>query len=771
MLRLILKFKIILFIVFFFPSILMGQIEKANKQYKKENYQEALNLYQKSWNKNSKNDYVAFQMGNCYLALGDQLIAAEYFKKAFTINPNYKDAKLSYVNALIRAVEIERAEEFLNGYLKTYPHDEKAQKLLKTVVSIQEWHEKSLEEYMIDTLENMNSEFDDYAPSVFKNNILVFTSNRAEELKDFSGVQSYKKRNTNLYKIEFSKDSNNYVFNKPEILFKKLDIRNNIGPVSFTGDYNTCYFNSTNVNNKESIDTLSLKVFMMIYSGDKWGKPIGINLNSDKYSIRHPFISPDGKTLFFASDKPGGFGGLDIYYSEKKDSLFGEPINLGPIVNTTENEAFPTFTDSSLYFSSNGFIGYGNYDIFQVDNYLAPKEIKNLGDPINSSSDDLYIFFNSSNEGFFTSNRQDGVGGDDIYAFKRTIIDTSTTIVRGKVEFLNFPTGNTRVDLLDENNNVLQTIITNDDGEFVFSGLGVNTQYSFSVNYKNKSDTLYTRFYMLNSSGEKVMVLLQNVGGEYDFESLPAEEYDNLPLVVESKSLLTIQLKGQVYKDIVGDISRVTLYVLNDNNQVIAKGYSDDKGNFSFSELPPQDQYTLMLADPIEGAKIVILKDGNRIVEIDDLELSNVFLYVRLKPDEDFISLINESGEKVKIKLGENFKVDNIYYAYNSWDINEEAAISLNRLVSLLNLNPHIAIKLYSYTDSRGGDDFNLKLSQKRAESAKEYLMAHEIEPERINAIGLGETKLVNRCKNGVKCSEKEHAENRRTEFVIEKRQ
>ncbi len=390
-----------------------------------------------------------------------------------------------------------------------------------------------------------------------------------------------------------------------------------------------------------------------------------------------------------------------------------------------------------------------------------------MGYPLNSSADDFSIYYFASDQGYFASNRSASYGGDDIFMFKRQFIDTNTTHVRGKIEFNNFPAGNTRVDLVDKDDNILQTIITNSDGEFIFSGLGVHTPYSFNV---DKSDSLVTRFYMLNSNGEKVLVLLQSVSGEYEFESLPPEEYDNLPLISESSSLLTIEFKGHIYQNIKGDINwKVTLYVLNDNDKVLAKGYTDNQGNFSFSELPPQDQYKLLIVDKIEGLKIVVLKEGDRIIELTKSGPNNEFLYVRLDPDEDYITLLNESGEPVKIKLGENFKVNNIYYAYDSWEINAEAAKSLDRLLKLLKINLHISIKLYSHTDSRGGDEYNLKLSQKRAESAKKYLVNYEIEPKRIIAIGMGEEKLVNRCKDGVNCSEEEHAKNRRTEFIIER--
>ena len=767
------KLKILLIAVFLFPLLLSGQIKRADKFYEKSEYMEALYQYQKAWAKNSDDDYIVEQIGKCYRNLGHYVLASEYFERTFQINPQNENAKLEFANALIRSMKIKQAEVFLIDYLTLNPENEKAAGLLKTVNHIIQMQEEKYEIYTISKLENINSEYDDFGPVLFKDSILVFTSNRAEDLKDFSGVKSNEERITNMYFTEFDRNQENSL-SKPEILFKSLYERNNQGPVTFThneGLKSKAYFNSTGTVAQNKGEKLSMKVFTLEYSGDSWGKPKSINLNNDDFSIHHPFISPDGKLLFFASDMPGGQGGLDIYYATKTDGLWNKPINLGPFINTEANEAFPTFNDSTLYFSSNGHIGYGKYDIYEVDDYESPSEINNLGHPLNSSSDDFSIYFYSSDQGFFASNRSASIGGDDIFTFKRQLIDTNTTYVRGKIEFNSFPIGKTRVDLVDNENNILQTIITNEEGEFIFSGLGIHTLYSFNINHGNIPDTLDTRFYMLNSNGEKVLVLLQSVSGEYDFESLPPEEYDALPRMNENLSLLTIEFKGHIYHNTKGDINKqVTLYVLNDDNKVIAKGYTDKEGNFSFSKLPPQDHYKLYVADDIEGVNIVVLKEGDQIIELA-ANSNNEFIYVRLDPDEDYITLINESGEPVRIKMGENFKVDNIYYAYDSWEINAAAASSLDRLLSLMKINPHISIILYSHTDSRGGDDYNLELSQKRAESAKEYLAGNEIESIRIKAIGMGETKLVNRCEDGIECSEMEHAKNRRTEFVIERNQ
>lgn len=162
-----------------------------------------------------------------------------------------------------------------------------------------------------------------------------------------------------------------------------------------------------------------------------------------------------------------------------------------------------------------------------------------------------------------------------------------------------------------------------------------------------------------------------------------------------------------------------------------------------------------------------MMEDGGEIVILKQKENSSDYLYVRLEPDEDHITLMNEDGYLVNIKMNENFKIDNIYYAIDSFDINEEARKELDKLALIMLKNKGLEISLMSHTDSRDSDEYNLKLSQKRADSAKAYLIAQGVDPTHVKAIGMGEEQLINHCENGVKCSEEEHSENRRTEFEI----
>jgi outer membrane protein OmpA-like peptidoglycan-associated protein len=757
--------EIAILILLWLPLIMVAQDRRADKLYKAEDYKGALNSYLKTYDKEPHNYKVAEKIGLCYMELKDYLIASEYFKEASTMLPSNENYKIEYARALIYAMEIDQAEGFLEEFILSNPESGEGKLLLETCSHIKIW-EEIVDEYIVIPLININSSYDDFAPAVYKDN-LVFTSNRSQDLKDFQGVNTQKNRQTNLYIAEFDNNEKTR-FEKPETFLPWLDESNNHGPISFTKFGKKAFFNSTGISAQKIGKKLTLKVFEIENSLGEWSKPVGISLNNNVYSIYHPFISEDGKVLFYVSDRPGGYGGLDLYYSTKESGVWGNPKNLGPKINTDKDELFPSYFNGILYYSSNGNIGYGGLDIFEVDDYLHPNQIKNLGFPINSSSDDFNLIFRSKNDGYFVSDRPGGLGGDDMFAFKKQELTKERTTIHGELTYNEVPAINARVDLLDQANNVLQTSITDDHGDFQFNAVGVHSIYEVKIDIKGSgiSDDYY--FHILNSKGEKVVAIFQDQNNRLLFEALPLEEYNNLSLIDSKNSLLAIDLKGQIYKDKRGDISeRITLYVLNPDDQVMAKGYTDTEGNFEFKRLPPEDYYTLRPERSLPGVQVLVLGDGDQVVVLRANENDKDFLYIRLQPDDSYITLLNEDGYPVKIKLKESFKIDNIYYSIDSYEINEAAKEELDKLAMIMLNNKGLYIKLLSHTDSRDSDKHNQELSQRRANYARNYLIEKGVAEDHIIAVGMGESQLINQCKNGVKCSEAEHAENRRTVFEI----
>ena len=220
----------------------------------------------------------------------------------------------------------------------------------------------------------------------------------------------------------------------------------------------------------------------------EWSDAVEVPFNSDDWSTGHPVLSPDGKQMYFVSDRPGSLGESDIFVVDiMGDNQFSEPRNLGPEINTERREMFPFITDKKLYFSSDGHVGLGGLDIYEVayDEENGFMEVRNLGKPINSNRDDFsYIINEESQHGYFSSNRIGGKGSDDIYSFRKilpeepnenAIAGIVTAVVDGEI----LP--DALVELLDENGRKIKEMVTGEDGSFLFEDLDGNTKYTVRV--------------------------------------------------------------------------------------------------------------------------------------------------------------------------------------------------------------------------------------------------------------------------------------------------
>ena len=340
-----------------------------------------------------------------------------------------------------------------------------------------------------------------------------------------------------------------------------------------------------------------------------------LRVNSDYYSTGHPSVSPDRKLLYFTSDRPGGYGGTDIYYSEIHDrGGVGSPVNAGPIVNTEGNEMFPFINEEGkLFFSSDGHVGFGQLDIFSTisneDGEIV--DIINLGTPINSSKDDFaYYGLPNGIDGYFSSNREDGVGADDIYKFKFTpALDVEGYVVDGVNEQ---PLDSVQIKLFDQKTNTLVAQTTTDEkGYYRFP---INRKTSYMIEAVRKTHPHKNVYF--NTSGTPITQKLIR-------QDVVLEPILDLKLLANLKKIYFDFNKSDIRPDAAMELDKVVKVMTKIYPDMIIKleAHTDPVGSHSYndalSERRAKSTYEYLIANGISKDRIVSYKGFGKRMPIN----------------------------------------------------------------------------------------------------------------------------------------------------------
>ena len=385
----------------------IGEYYKAIEQYKK--------ARKKDKNRANRVEY-AYQIAECYRAIGQYDFAAQNYKFAIRLGYPNNEAMLHYAQMLRITQKYEEATEMFRTYLDSVPGDTRALNELEAMRKTQEWVAKPTR-HIINPVKELNSRESDYAP-VFvggRDNEIIFTSSRKGSTGKKESMitgQMY----ADLFRATFSVQRQKW--QQPELLDQNMIINTGeeegTATLSSAGDqmiFTRCRYDKS--------QAMGTELYATSQSRNSWSEPIKIDIVGDSIVAAHPAISPDGSVLYFVSDMPGGQGGKDIWMAEVNDGSYGRPVNLGATINTAGDEMFPFVRDNGeLYFASNGHMGMGGLDLFVArkneDNVWI---VENMGSPMNSPADDFGIaFVSGENKGMFSSNRK-GSRGDDIYSF------------------------------------------------------------------------------------------------------------------------------------------------------------------------------------------------------------------------------------------------------------------------------------------------------------------------------------------------------------------
>lgn len=708
-------FHLLLLVSFLLSGSLFAQDNgpevKGNKLYKALAYHEAIEMYEKVLVSEPENANVLRNIANCYRLTNNTEKSEIYYAKVVKLPDARPVDKLYYAQALMYNAKYEQAKDYLEEYKAVASSDERADNFLLAISDIDAFVKDSAKTRI--TKISINSDKADFSPVRYKDGV-VFTSSRETGSKD----RTHSWTGNPFLTLYYSKGIEANLA-APELFSKQTESKFNDGPVSFNENGEVMYLtrNSSEVANKDKV--VKLKIVESKFQEGKWSEPVDMPFVNKKFNSAHAWVSRDGNRLYFSSDMPGGYGGMDIYFTQKKDNQWGTPVNLGNKINTKGNELFPCMnSDSVLYFSSDGLVGMGGLDVFAsvyADSIFA--QPRNMGYPMNTHRDDFGLILDAAGEkGYFSSNRSGGKGDDDIYHVQlfKDIIVTGTVSDKRSAK----PIEGATVSLKDREGKELEQAITKADGTYEFK-LDFNKDYTITATkqgYSTESKTVST----FNITSTNLVVDFQLLKISVGVEGIVSDKETGQPLEGALVSLTTPDGK---------EISNLT---------TLADGYY-------YFELAPEKNYKVKGSKEGYFAKVeaVSTKGKKEGIIKKDLPLE-------------------------KLILNKAIRLDNIYYDLAKWNIRSDAAKELDKLVQVLKDNPTIIIELSSHTDCRASDSYNMELSDKRAKSAAKYIVEKGgIAKERITGKGYGESVLINKCANNVKCSEAEHQENRRTEFKV----
>lgn len=580
-------------------ALALGEYCEAAGQYKK--------AYQRIPPKErEKRGRVAYKMGDAYRRYGNVARALGAYRSAERYH-HTDTLTYFYLGEMQRmGGHYKEAADYYRKYLERVPGHGPS---LRGLASCEEapGMKQQGSAYTVKLDKLFNGSRSDYAPAYMGKEAeqLYFTTNRNKVTGDeLSGITG--QRNGDIF---FAKKDEKGKWKLPEMVEGGINSEFDEGACSFSADGNTMFLT---VCRTDPQYPRMAEIWTAARSDAKWAKPQQLKVTADTLSsYAHPAVSPDGGWLYFTSDMPGGYGGLDLWRAPYDDHGLGAVENLGPEINTEGDEVFPAFRPSGeLYFSSNGRTpSMGGLDLYRAmeDTVTGHWQVIHLPSPMNSHADDFGITFEAlHNRGFFSSNRTTGGRGwDKIFSFS-------------------YP-------------EVLQTVkgwVYEQDGYELPEAL----------------------VYMVGNDGT------------------------NLKLSVLSD--------GSFEQPVKPNVDYVFL--------ATCKGFLNVRNELHTDSLEVERQHVLQF--PLPSISVPVL-------------------------------------------------VRNVFYEFDKADLTANSVEALDRLTKMLNENPNITIELAAHCDFRGNDAYNLRLSQRRAESVVKYLTEHGIAADRLTAKGYGETvpKIVNK--------------------------
>lgn len=721
---------------------------KANEFFESAFYKEAIPLFEVALEKQPNTTEWMVRLADCYRLTNDPIKAEFWYGQLIRI-PKHKQYVFEYAQAL----KTNRKYAEASFYFSEYAAFDSLKS--KQFVASCDYAKRNSEQrngmFEVSEMKGINSRSSDFAPAFYQNQI-IFSSARSVAIEK-NGEVTWTSDAFNQYYSFQSITADSFLV-KPLRSFIGKDI--NDAPICFNAKATQVAITSNNfmdgirhipgsgmMMDIYFYDTKSIRDW--VHESEKFF-PFNAQVDaSEPYSTGHPCFSPSGDAIYFASNRPGGFGGYDLYVSYKSGNSWTQPKNLGYPVNTPGNELSPHVDAyGRLYFSSDWHLGFGGMDVFSAERLpFGWGYVQNLGWGVNSPYDELYFIFDARQQtGYFTSNRLTGTGSEDIYKVVQRMPYASRKGIFASL-----------------GDKIILKNIYPKSGQVVVEDL--------------QTEELYNLLLLLHDNPEylvQINCFTDSRGSESSNLKLSQQRAKGLMDFLVGKSIAANHVAHAGYGEgflLNGCADNVACsedqHQVNRRIEVYFVGTLDSVGNavLHFDARPGFYQ-------PISPARVMPLSawqsaGSQAITQKTNSKTSS-------KTTTSTTTTTTKTKNPVRqshYAIGDVIEVANIYYDHGKASLDESNSPGLKQLLSILEEHPHVVVEIGSHTDATGSSDYNAELSQKRAESVKRYLIDKGIAENRLEAKGYGETKILNRCKDGVDCSEDEHQVNRRTEFKV----
>jgi outer membrane protein OmpA-like peptidoglycan-associated protein len=753
----------------------------ADKQSGLENYAVAAEAYSEAYSRKESLG-TAVKLAETYGKLGDYAKSYEWWSRAVSMEGSDRGDYLEYLRSALRAGHWEDMDSLLSagGYTELdFPElDLSGMRALYG----------SRSNVKLVPVEGVNSGGSDFGTSVGSDGTLYFASDRGgQEVPGRPGVRLDAKNNM------FSTERDSYTGRDfyrlygygsdgvSSVLVTDLaDVLHMNDPALMDGGeliFYTAFVARTKLKGSRDFTNYPGIYYGKLGADGKITGSTAFPYNDHvSYGVMNPYVDTETERIYFASDMPGGYGGYDIYYVEYDGEMnFGTPVNLGPEVNTAENESHPSRSGSRFYFSSRGHTGLGGMDVFTADHLNGEiTGVMNMGIPYNSAGDDFAYVVSSEGKRYLSSDRDGGLGLDDIY----TVEDLYKRLVARVLDC----DGNLIADGYEselvkrEGSSKLETR-RGEAGELL-AELEPETDFSLKIGRKGyfsiTDDSLSTKGF----AGDTVY-------REYRLAAIPYRTPVYVDIVYYDLDRSEIRKDAEPVLDKVGEL--MNRYSFMD---LLVGSHTDSRAGDAYNEALSERR-----ADAVRGYLSQYGISGDRVrlewygeqnlvndcgdgvpcAEADHQLNRRSEMVLEAFPDpEKQYGLPEELMGKDVCDRDSFFEalqqeinaVPTVYFDFDGWDLRQVHRKELERVAVLMGRMDDLRLYIEGHTDQRGSEDYNRTLSERRAGTVMEYLLKRGVDPSRMQHEWFGKSRPVNDCQTG-DCTEEMHQQNRRTELRI----